>query len=54
MAGPNISFTGRIGDEEVARILERCRALIVTAVEEFGIVGIFCLTHLFSKNYHCI
>jgi glycosyltransferase involved in cell wall biosynthesis len=36
-AGPTIRFTGRVTDAEVADILRRARALIVTAVEEFGI-----------------
>jgi glycosyltransferase involved in cell wall biosynthesis len=39
-AGPTIRFTGRIPDVEVADILRRSRALIVTAVEEFGIAAV--------------
>jgi glycosyltransferase involved in cell wall biosynthesis len=39
-AGPTIRFTGRISDGEVADILRRARALIVTAVEEFGIAAV--------------
>src|SRR5204863_8024090 len=40
MAGPTVTFTGRISDGEVARLLEGCRALVVTAVEEFGIAAV--------------
>jgi glycosyltransferase involved in cell wall biosynthesis len=39
-AGPTIRFTGRVSDAEVADILRRARALIVTAVEEFGIAAV--------------
>ena len=37
LAGPTIQFRGRVADEEVAQIMQGSRALIVTAVEEFGI-----------------
>ena len=40
MAAPNVRFTGRIGDAEVAARLAACRALVVTATEEFGIAAI--------------
>ncbi len=40
LAGPTVTFTGRIGDTEVARRLSGCRALVVTAVEEFGIAAV--------------
>jgi glycosyltransferase involved in cell wall biosynthesis len=40
MAGPTISFTGRVSDEEAARLLGSSRALIVTAMEEFGIAAV--------------
>jgi glycosyltransferase involved in cell wall biosynthesis len=40
MAGPTVTFAGRVSDEHVARLLEGCRALIVTAVEEFGIAAV--------------
>jgi glycosyltransferase involved in cell wall biosynthesis len=40
IAGPTITFTGRISDAEVARRLARARALIVTATEEFGIAAV--------------
>src|SRR3954447_7252881 len=40
MAGPTVTFTGRISDADVARLLESCRALVVTAVEEFGIAAV--------------
>jgi len=39
-AGPKIRFTGRLSDAEVAGILQRARALIVTSVEEFGIAAV--------------
>jgi glycosyltransferase involved in cell wall biosynthesis len=40
LAGPTIQFAGRVSDSEVARLLEGCRALVVTAVEEFGIAAV--------------
>jgi glycosyltransferase involved in cell wall biosynthesis len=40
LAGPTISFTGRVTDEEAARLLAECRALVVTATEEFGIAAV--------------
>jgi glycosyltransferase involved in cell wall biosynthesis len=40
MAGPSIKFTGRVPDAEAARLLARCRALVVTAVEEFGLAAV--------------
>jgi glycosyltransferase involved in cell wall biosynthesis len=40
LAGPWVTFTGRVSDAEVARLLAGCRALVVTAVEEFGIAAV--------------
>src|SRR5437763_7281535 len=40
LAGPTVRFAGRISDTEVARLLESSRALVVTAVEEFGIAAV--------------
>jgi glycosyltransferase involved in cell wall biosynthesis len=40
LAGPTVSFTGRVSDAEAARILARGRALVVTATEEFGIAAV--------------
>jgi glycosyltransferase involved in cell wall biosynthesis len=40
LAGPTIQFTGRLSDRAVAEILQGARALIMTAVEEFGIVAV--------------
>jgi glycosyltransferase involved in cell wall biosynthesis len=40
LAGPNIRFTGRVSDPEAAWLLSTARALIVTAVEEFGIAAV--------------
>ncbi len=39
-AGPTIHFTGRLPDTAVAEILQGARALVVTAVEEFGIAAV--------------
>lgn len=39
-AGPTITFTGRLSDSEVAEILQSARALVVTAIEEFGIAAV--------------
>jgi glycosyltransferase involved in cell wall biosynthesis len=43
MAGPTVTFTGRISDERVAELLARSRALVVTATEEFGIAAVEAL-----------
>ena len=40
LAGPTIRFTGRVSDDDVARLMARCQALVVTATEEFGIVAV--------------
>jgi glycosyltransferase involved in cell wall biosynthesis len=40
LAGPNITFTGRVGDAEAAALLSAARALVVTATEEFGIAAV--------------
>lgn len=40
LAGPTIRFTGRLTDAETAQTLQRARALVVTAKEEFGIAAI--------------
>ena len=39
-AGPTIRFMGRVSDAEVAQTLRGARALILTAVEEFGIAAV--------------
>lgn len=38
----NIIFTGRISDEEVKSYLQRCKALIFCAEEDFGIIPLEC------------
>jgi glycosyltransferase involved in cell wall biosynthesis len=43
LAGPTVTFTGRISDVEVARLLASARALVVTAAEEFGIAAVEAL-----------
>jgi glycosyltransferase involved in cell wall biosynthesis len=40
LAGPSIHFTGRISDAQVAELMSTARALVVTAVEEFGIAAV--------------
>src|SRR3954451_16877944 len=40
IAGPTVSFASRVSDAEAARLLATCRALVVTAVEEFGIAAV--------------
>jgi glycosyltransferase involved in cell wall biosynthesis len=39
-AGPTITFTGRLSDVAVAEAVQGARAMIVTAVEEFGIAAV--------------
>jgi glycosyltransferase involved in cell wall biosynthesis len=43
LAGPTVTFTGRIPDAQVAELLAGARALVVTAVEEFGIAAVEAL-----------
>src|SRR3954470_1761681 len=40
LAGPTITFTGRVSDAEAARLFATSRALVVPSVEEFGIVAV--------------
>jgi glycosyltransferase involved in cell wall biosynthesis len=40
IAGPTIQFVGRVSDPEAARLLSSARALVVAAVEEFGIAAV--------------
>jgi glycosyltransferase involved in cell wall biosynthesis len=40
LAGPTISFAGRVSDPEAAELMAACRALVVTAREEFGIAAV--------------
>jgi glycosyltransferase involved in cell wall biosynthesis len=40
MAGPNVRFMGRVDDGRVAQLLSGCKALVVTANEEFGIAAV--------------
>ncbi len=39
-AGRTIQFAGRIGDDAVADLLRSARALILTSIEEFGLVAV--------------
>jgi glycosyltransferase involved in cell wall biosynthesis len=40
LAGPTVSFTGRVSDARVAELLAAARALVVPASEEFGIAAV--------------
>lgn len=40
LAPPNVRFVGRVSDAEAARLLQTCRALVVTSTEEFGIAAV--------------
>jgi len=40
MAGPTVTFAGRVGDAEAAALLAGARAFVVTATEEFGIAAV--------------
>jgi glycosyltransferase involved in cell wall biosynthesis len=42
LAGPAVTFTGRLEDGDVAELMRSCRALVLTSVEEFGIAGVEC------------
>jgi glycosyltransferase involved in cell wall biosynthesis len=43
MAGPSISFLGRVSDQEAKHYLENCRALIFPGLEDFGTVSLEAL-----------
>jgi glycosyltransferase involved in cell wall biosynthesis len=40
LAGPTVTFTGRVSDADVALLMRCAQALVVTAVEEFGIAAV--------------
>ena len=40
LAGPTVTFAGRVSDADAAQLLARARALVVTATEEFGIAAV--------------
>jgi glycosyltransferase involved in cell wall biosynthesis len=40
LGGPTVRFAGRVSDAEAADLLARCRALVVTTGEEFGIAAV--------------
>jgi glycosyltransferase involved in cell wall biosynthesis len=40
LAGPTVTFHGRVDDDTLKELLERCRALCVAATEDFGIAPI--------------
>ena len=40
LAGRTVTLAGRLPDDDVAKLLQGARALVVTAVEEFGIVAV--------------
>jgi glycosyltransferase involved in cell wall biosynthesis len=40
IAGPTVTFAGRLTDEKVAEVVQGARAMIVTSVEEFGIAAV--------------
>jgi glycosyltransferase involved in cell wall biosynthesis len=40
MAGPNIRFLGRVPDEDMGRLMARCRAFVFPGLEDFGITPV--------------
>jgi glycosyltransferase involved in cell wall biosynthesis len=40
LAGPTVRVEGRVSDARVAQLAQGCRALVVTATEEFGIAAV--------------
>lgn len=40
IAGPNVSFLGVVSDEKLDELYRRCRALVFTGVEDFGLVPV--------------
>ena len=43
IAGPNVSFRGWVGDDELVNLYASCRALIHPAVDDFGMVMVEAL-----------
>lgn len=43
MAGPNVTFTGFVSDEEVAQLFVSSKAFIFPLLDDFGVVGIEAL-----------
>jgi glycosyltransferase involved in cell wall biosynthesis len=40
ISGPNVTFTGLVGDSETRRLMATARALIFAADEDFGIIPV--------------
>jgi glycosyltransferase involved in cell wall biosynthesis len=40
MAGPNVRFLGRVPDEDLGRLMARCRAFVFPGLEDFGIAPV--------------
>jgi glycosyltransferase involved in cell wall biosynthesis len=40
MAGPTVEFLGRVPDEELPRLMARCRAFLFPGLEDFGITPV--------------
>jgi glycosyltransferase involved in cell wall biosynthesis len=40
LAGPSVTFAGRVSDARAAELMSSCRAMVVTAREEFGIAAV--------------
>jgi glycosyltransferase involved in cell wall biosynthesis len=40
MAGPSVTFHGRVDDGDIVEMMESCRALVVAGIEDFGIVSV--------------
>jgi glycosyltransferase involved in cell wall biosynthesis len=40
MAGPNVEFTGALGDDELVPLMQRCRALVFPSRDDFGLLPV--------------
>jgi glycosyltransferase involved in cell wall biosynthesis len=40
LAGPEVSFVGRVPDRQVTRMMAECQALVIPGLEDFGIAAI--------------
>jgi glycosyltransferase involved in cell wall biosynthesis len=40
LAGPSVRFTGRVSDARLSELVRSSRAIVVTAIEEFGIAAV--------------
>ncbi len=45
VAGPSVTFLGRVDDDELHSLYRRCKALLFPGIEDFGIVPVEAMAH---------